>query len=144
MNVHSRRTLAVIVALVLAGAINVLGGATANAQEATEDDVHGWVQAYAVWYSSPDHPYADLVADVERVASCESIHFDAAVINNRRLGRLGEVGVGQWLPGGIWRMTPQARAGYSVRDPEANVAGLVWAVAHDLGPHNWVWCWRNG
>jgi hypothetical protein len=120
----------------------VLGAALGtHAQEATSEDVHQWVLDYALWYSSPSHPYDQLVADVLGVAACESVQFDANVLNNRRLGRLGEVGVGQWMPGGIWLTTPQSKAGYSVRDPEANTAALVWAISQGLGPRHWS-CWR--
>lgn len=109
--------------------------------DVTAEDVHFYIRAYAVWYSSERYPYTVLVRDVDRVANCETGGFDLAVINNRKLGRLGEVGTGQFHPLGIWPNTPQAQAGYSVRDVEANTAALVWGVANDFGPTAWRGCW---
>lgn len=118
----------------------VLAG-RAGAQEATREDVVGFADAYSWWYETPAYPHDSLVVDVLRVARCESGDFDPRVLNNARTGRLGEVGTGQFLPGGIWSSTPQARAGYSVRDPEANVAALTWGIAHGFGPTAWRGCW---
>lgn len=110
--------------------------------DVTAEDVHQWADDYAWYYEQPAHPHDELLADSLRVMRCESGGFDPNVINNRRLGRLGEVGVGQWMPRGIWHSTPQAQAGYSVYDPEANVAGLVWALS--MGMHRHWTCWRYG
>ena len=54
---------------------------TAHAESYSPTDVHNWISAYASKYATPDFPYADLVARSERVATCESDHFDVAVIN---------------------------------------------------------------
>lgn len=130
------------VLIALALAIFSLWPAPASAGDYIAADVHFWIRAYAVWYANEAHPYPELVADVERVAECESVHFNVAVINNRWRGSRGEIGVGQWLPGprSIWWLTPQAAAGYSILDPEANTAGLVWAISQGMGPVHWS-CW---
>jgi Transglycosylase SLT domain len=41
--------------------------------------------------------------------------------------RSGASGLGQFLPS-TWRTTPQGRAGYSVFDPVANRAAVVWML----------------
>lgn len=107
--------------------------------DVTAEEVHQWADDYAWYYEQPAHPHDELLADSLRVMHCESAGFDPAVINNRRLGRAGEVGVGQFHPRGIWHSTPQAQAGYSVRDVEANVAAVVWGIASG---HARAWsCW---
>lgn len=102
----------------------------------TEDDIISWIYDYAIYYDTSPEP-------VLAVARCESMYFSSAVINNRRLGSAGEVGTFQFHPRGIYRETPQYNAGYSVYDPEANVAAGVWAISQGFGPRHWVYCWRN-
>lgn len=131
------RTLIPVVLLLLASAMPA-------SADTSQQQVIDWISAYSVKYSSPDYLYVDLFADSLRVARCESRQFDSDVINNRRLGALGEVGIAQFHPAGIWWSTPQAQAGYSMFDVEANVAAEVWSIAQGYGPRHWVWCWRNG
>jgi hypothetical protein len=115
-----------------------------RAQEApyTAEDVEGWIQAYSAEYATPRYPYVSLVADAERVASCESARFDSAVINNARRGRLGEIGTFQFMPGArsIFWSTPSAAAGWDMWDAEANVAGAIWLISRGYGPRHWS-CW---
>ncbi|HXI96324.1 MAG TPA: hypothetical protein VNG04_09365 [Candidatus Acidoferrum sp.] len=115
---------------------------TAHAESYSPTDVHNWISAYASKYATPDFPYADLVARSERVATCESDHFDVAVINDARRGPMGEVGVFQFVPGphSIFWLTPSAAAGFDYWDSEANVAGAVWLISRGYGPRNWS-CW---
>ncbi len=82
------------------------------------------------------------MARSERVATCESDHFDVAVINDARRGLMGEVGVFQFMPGphSIFWLTPSAAAGWDYWDSEANVAGAVWLISRGYGPRNWS-CW---
>ena len=93
-----------------------------------------WIYFYAARYEiAPTMPL--------RVARCESGGFSVAVLNGWKLGRLGEVGTFQFHPRGIWWSTPQAAAGYSYWDAEANVAAGVWAIAQGYGPRHWAGCW---
>lgn len=93
-----------------------------------------WIYFYAARYEiAPSAPL--------RVARCESGGFSVAVLNGWKLGRLGEVGTFQFHPRGIWWSTPQAAAGYSYWDAEANVAAGVWAIAQGYGPRHWAGCW---
>ena len=116
----------------------------ALAEGVSRADVETWADDYAWWYETDAYPHDALVAHVLRVAKCETGGWDVRVINNQRLGRLGEVGVGQFHARGIWWSTPQAVAGYSRYDVEANVAGLTWAISRGLGARHWYFCWRNG
>jgi hypothetical protein len=126
--------------LILAALLLASGARTVWASDYTAQDVEAWASDYAYWYETAAYPHDALLRDVLRVARCESANFDSRVINNVRRGKLGEIGVGQWMPGGIWSITPQAQAGYPVTDVEANVAGLVWAIAAGMGPRHWS-CW---
>jgi len=109
----------------------------------TQGDVETWVHDYANWYADGRYGYDALVSHSLRVARCETGGWDERVLNNVRLGRLGEVGVGQFHSRGIWWSTPQAEAGYSRWDPEANTAALVWAISRGYGPQHWYVCWRR-
>ncbi len=138
------RALALYVVLVGAlVAAFTLCGPVGHAQGlATPDQVHAWISDYAWEYATPSYGHDALVADAERVARCESDHFNLAVINDGRLGRLGEVGTFQFLPGprSIFWSTPSAAAGWDYWDAEANVAGGVWLISRGFGPRNWS-CW---
>ena len=87
---------------------------------------------------SYDVPAAPLIA----LARCESRLDPSAV------GRLGELGVFQWLPtppGGLWEYTPAGRAGLSPRDVTLDIAMGAWAYAHGgdaLMVQHWVACWQ--
>src|SRR5580765_1244143 len=88
----------------------------------TSNQIKDWIIAYSEKY--------DIDSNIPTaIADCESVHFDDLVINNKRLGRLGEVGAFQFHPNGVWFETPQALAGYSRYDQEANVAAGVWAIS---------------
>src|SRR5207248_1077206 len=127
------RRLAVAVALGLASLAT-----PAHADSVTPDQVHVWIEAYAAKYASAAYGFDDLDADAERVARCESIQFDAAVINGLRLGGLGEVGALQFLPGprSIFWVTPTAAAGWDYIDAEANVAAAVYLISRAYGPRH--------
>ena len=114
-----------------------------SAQQVTRADVETWIDDYAWWYETDSYPHDYLVARVLRVAACETGGWDPRVINGQRLGRLGEVGVGQFHARGIWWSTPQAEAGHSRYDSEANTAALVWAISRGLGAQHWYVCWRR-
>ena len=102
----------------------------------TPQQAQDWIAAYSDKYGiDSSTPTA--------IASCESSQFDIDIINNIRLGRQGEVGIFQFHPYGIWSETPQAKAGYSKYDVEANIAAGVWAISQGYGPQNWYYCWRR-
>lgn len=109
----------------------LLAGGQARAQaspsEPSEEDIVAWIYYYADVYGAD----AD---ELLRVGRCES------GLSPYALGRLGEVGPFQFHPAGIWSSTPQARAGYSRWDPEANIAAASWAFSRQL-QHHWT-CWR--
>lgn len=113
----------------------------AATEDVTVRQVDNWVIAYSVERSSESYPYRDLVADVRRVIECEA-RQDLDVINMRRFGARGEVGPGQFMPGpgSIYYSSDAAAAGYTMSDPEANVAATVQLIAEGLGPENWS-CW---
>ena|SRR5215831_12929984 len=107
-----------------------------NPLDTTPTQVQDWIYAYSDKYDiNPQIPLG--------VAACESLYFNVDVINNRRLGSLGEVGTFQFHPNGVYWETPQAAANYSYRDPEANVAAAVYLMSQGLGPRNWVICYAN-
>lgn len=111
-------------------------------QEASPRQVDDWIVAYSVERASPEYLYVDLVRDARRVADCESGHFDPEVLNGRRFGRAGEVGVFQFLPGprSIYYQSEAAKAGWPMTDTEANVAAGVELIAAGMGPRHWS-CW---
>jgi hypothetical protein len=115
----------------------------AHAQEAvTSDQVIAWIDAYSLQDATTTYPYDALYRDSLRVARCESIRFDVAVLNNARLGSRGEVGAFQFMPGprSIFWSTPTAAAGWDMWDAEANVAAAVWLISRGNGPRHWS-CW---
>lgn len=93
-----------------------------------DPQVVAWVHYYAAYYGAD---YSQLY----NVGYCESFLQPYAVGDNGN-----SVGPFQFWTWGIWSSTPQARAGYSRYDPEANVAAAAWSFAHGYAPH-WS-CYR--
>lgn len=127
MNVKINAT--ILAALVLGGALLIRQPAAA--QEANSGGIVVLPNAYIV--QAIDHyaaVYGVSPAYLEAVAMCESR------MEPGQVGPLGTVGVFQWLPGGVWDETPQAAAGESPRDLDADISAAAWAFAHGLGG-NW-------
>lgn len=116
--------------------------ARAAGEDVTSSQVDDWIVAYSVQRSSSSYPYDALVTDVRRVANCESGYLNVDVINGRRKGARGEVGVFQFLPGprSIFWATESAAAGWTYTDAEANVAAAVELISRGYGPRHWS-CW---
>jgi hypothetical protein len=128
-----------VVLLWLAFASNLVCERVARAQDlVAREEVLAWIDFYSARYATQGYPYERLARDAVRIARCESGGFDVAVINNGRRGSLGEVGVFQFRPGprSIFWSTPTAAAGWDYWDPEANVAGAIWLLAHGYA-HHW-------
>lgn len=131
--------LALVLAVVL---LFVATAPPSHAQElTTPDQVLAYIDAYSWQYATEAWPHDALAARATRVVNCESDHLDMAVINNVRLGRLGEVGSFQFLPGphSIFWQTPSAAAGWDYYDPEANVAAAIFLISRGHG-RDWS-CW---
>lgn len=109
---------------------------TTPVQAQTIDDVVNWTYAYAEYYELPSEAADDLL----RIGYCESRN------NIYAIGRLGEVGFYQFHPRGIWNSTPQAKAGYSIYDIEAQVAAAVWVYKQGWAytTLGWYYCSWNG
>ena len=119
------------IVLVLVGAFLLGGGMAptqARAYVATRADVINWVYEYAAYYGVSAQV---LLA----VGQCES-----GLQPYPRRGLAGEVGPFQFHPRGVWWNTPYAWWGYSMHDPETNVAAAAWAFSRGYGSH-WS-CYR--
>ena len=72
---------------------------------------------------APEAPISPLVAR----ANCV-VWYESRWNPNAQNRVSGASGLGQFLPS-TWRTTPQGKAGYSVWDPYANHAAVVWMLS---------------
>lgn len=107
-------------------------------------ELMGWVDYYSRVYSAPHDPNSIYDADtlwyhVARISQCETANWTAFV------GDYGNsIGPMQFHARGIYPASPQARAGYSRWDFEANVAAGAYFISRGYGPQHWYTCWRIG
>lgn len=109
--------------------------AQAEVALATRADVIRWTYAYSDLYGAD-------AADLLRIGYCES-----GLQPYPRAGDFGlSVGPYQFHARGIWGSTPQAAAGYSRYDPEANVAAAAWLYSqgYAYSTLGWYTCARVG